>query len=1011
MAFKCPKCYSEILDDSRFCSKCGTPIHAAEEELDAFTRTLVTPSTGVSLGSLLADKYRLLEEIGHGGMGIVYKAEDMKLKRLVAIKFLPRELSSKPEARERFIQEARAAAALSHPNICTIHEVDESEDKPFIVMEYVEGENLREKIKKGPLPIEEALDITIQAADGLEKAHQRGVVHRDIKSANIMVTGSGQAKIMDFGLAKLRGGTAFTKEGATLGTVAYMSPEQARGEKVDVRTDIWSLGVVLYEMLTSELPFKGEREVSILYSIVHEEPKPLKVIRPDIPPELQQLIGRALNKNPDSRYQSAAEMVKDLRKFQEVIKVEASNILNLRSLWKRFKRPVVAVPSVIVFMALALFAFWFFNHQAKVRWAEERAIPEIVRFVEDGNSESAYNLAVRAERYAAKDPRLKSLWPSFARQVNIKTDPPGAKVYRKFYDALGKDWEYLGKTPIDSIRFPLWYSRVRFEKPGFRTVQAAVIYSSIRDKLIKLDRDGSIPDEMVRVCGGDYSLNIPGLDHLPAVRMDDYLIDKYEVSNREFKRFVNSGGYAKREYWKFPFKKNGQVLSWDEAMAEFTDKTGRTGPAGWEAGDFPSGQDNYPVTGVSWYEAAAYAEFAVKSLPTIYHWNVAADTAWLSPIIIPVSNFSDRGLAPVGQYQGMSTYGVYDMAGNAREWCTNESGERRFILGGGWNDQTYMFNDAFAQPAFDRSLTNGFRCIKYLKEQENLAALQKPIDVPHRDFISEKPVSDEVFRIYKKMYAYDKTDLKATAESKDDTEKDWIKEKVSFSAAYGGERVTAYLFLPRSGRPPYQTIIYFPGSNAIHERSSESLTGRNFDFLLKNGRAVIFPVYKSTYERGDDLDSDYPDETIFYKEHVIMWGKDLSRSIDYLETRQDIDATKLAYYGVSWGGATGAIVPAVESRINVVILNVAGLSFQRALPEVDAINYVSRVTVPVLMLNGRHDHFFPIDTSQIPMFKLLGTPPENKRQIIYDSGHIVPRNQVIKEMLEWLDRYFGPVNR
>ena len=464
MAIKCPNCHSEILDDSRFCNKCGTPIHATVEEMDAVTRTLVTPSTSVPLAGLLAGKYRLMEVIGHGGMGVVYKAEDLKLKRPVAIKFLPRELSSNPEARERFLQEARAAAALSHPNICTIHEVDESGDKPFIVMEYVEGENLREKIKKGPLPIEEAMCIAIQAAEGLEKAHQKGIVHRDVKSANLMVTASDQVKIMDFGLAKMRGGTAFTKEGTTLGTVAYMSPEQARGEKVDGRTDIWSLGVVLYEMLAGELPFQGERDVSVLYSIVHEDPKALKDKKPPVPPELQQVIGRALNKNPDSRYQSATEMVKDLRKYQEALKAEAGGVLNLRSLWKRFKRPIVAVPSVIVFIALVLLALLFFNRMNKISWAREQAVPEILRLADLQEYQAAFDLAVKAEKYISGEPILADAWPKFSRTVSIRTEPPGSSVYLKDYSAVEREWQPCGQTPIDGLRVPRGRYRIRITK-------------------------------------------------------------------------------------------------------------------------------------------------------------------------------------------------------------------------------------------------------------------------------------------------------------------------------------------------------------------------------------------------------------------------------------------------------------------------------------------------------------------------------------------------------------------
>ena len=251
-------------------------------------------------------------------------------------------------------------------------------------MEYVEGEDLRQKVRRGPLPLEEALDIAIQAAEGLEKAHQKGIVHRDIKSANIMVTESGQAKIMDFGLAKLHGGTALTKEGATIGTVAYMSPEQARGEKVDQRTDIWSLGVVLYEMLTGELPFRGERDVSLLYSIVHEPPRALKDKKPPVPAELQRVIERALDKDvriPATR--RPREMKKDIVRYREALKAEAAGLFNLRSLLKRLRRPAVAVPSAIAVIAVVAFAVWFFNRQAKIRWARYELLPKIDQLIQE----------------------------------------------------------------------------------------------------------------------------------------------------------------------------------------------------------------------------------------------------------------------------------------------------------------------------------------------------------------------------------------------------------------------------------------------------------------------------------------------------------------------------------------------------------------------------------------------------------------------------------------------------
>jgi serine/threonine protein kinase/Tfp pilus assembly protein PilF len=260
--------------------------------------------------------YKILEKLGEGGMGIVYKAEDTKLKRTVALKFLPQELTSDPESKKRFLHEAQAAAAIEHQNICNIHEIDEAEGKIFIVMNCVEGQDLKEKIDAGPLTIDEVLKIAIQAVEGLQEAHEKGTVHRDIKSANIMINEKGQVKILDFGLAKLRGQTRLTKQGIRLGTAAYMSPEQSQGEDIDHRSDIWSFGVVLYEMISGQLPFKGEYEQAVVYSIMNEDPEPLTALRPGVPPELERIVAKALTKDPQERYQSIKDMLIDLKRFR-----------------------------------------------------------------------------------------------------------------------------------------------------------------------------------------------------------------------------------------------------------------------------------------------------------------------------------------------------------------------------------------------------------------------------------------------------------------------------------------------------------------------------------------------------------------------------------------------------------------------------------------------------------------------------------------------------------------------
>jgi len=259
--------------------------------------------------------YKILEKLGEGGMGVVYKAEDLKLKRTVTLKFLPPELTRDPEAKERFVHEAQAASALQHNNICTIHEIDETDDSQMIIcMDYYTGETIKEKIEQGLLNIEEAIDIAVQVAQGLAKAHRRGIIHRDIKPANIMITDDGVVKILDFGLAKLAGQVGITKTGVRMGTVAYMSPEQARGEAVDHRTDIWSLGVVLYEMLTGQIPFKGEYEQAVVYSILNEESVSPSSIRKDTPKLFEQIVSKCLEKDPAMRYQNMQEVLEELKK-------------------------------------------------------------------------------------------------------------------------------------------------------------------------------------------------------------------------------------------------------------------------------------------------------------------------------------------------------------------------------------------------------------------------------------------------------------------------------------------------------------------------------------------------------------------------------------------------------------------------------------------------------------------------------------------------------------------------
>jgi serine/threonine protein kinase len=319
---KCPKCKTDISEDSHFCSKCGKLLKETTDLSVSQTKTIQKPP--ISSGKTIVGKYKIIEEIGRGGMGVVYKAKDTRLDRTVALKFLSSELTQDEEAKKRFVQEAKAAAALNHPNISTIYEIDEHQGQTFIAMEYIQGHSLKQRLEKGPFENDEAKDITMQVAEGLKEAHDKCIVHRDIKPANIMLTERGQAKITDFGLAKLTGGADLTKASMIMGTVAYMSPEQARGEKVDHRTDIWSLGAMLYEMLAGDRPFQKAQEQALIYAILNDNPTPISLVRSDVPTHIEKVIDKALAKKPRERYQDIHELIQELKLSISLPKTEKS---------------------------------------------------------------------------------------------------------------------------------------------------------------------------------------------------------------------------------------------------------------------------------------------------------------------------------------------------------------------------------------------------------------------------------------------------------------------------------------------------------------------------------------------------------------------------------------------------------------------------------------------------------------------------------------------------------------
>jgi tRNA A-37 threonylcarbamoyl transferase component Bud32 len=956
------------------------------------------------------DRYEIISLLGEGGMGKVYAATDTRLDRVVAIKVLSERLAGDPTYRERFEREARSAAALNHPHICTIFDVGSN----YLVMERLEGETLADMLTRGPLPVNQAIHYGVQIADALAAAHASGIVHRDLKPANVMITAAG-VKVLDFGLAKQIAridesaptatlsvvNATTTREGQIVGTAAYMSPEQVEGKPVDGRSDLFAFGALLYEVLGGRRPFSGDTTLSTLASVLKASPDPLRRVRPDVPEPVERVVMRCLEKNPAARYASAAEVRRELMRYQAAH--QSGPRLRLAAV-------IVAVGLILGIASLAILAYL---RVARVRWVEQTAVPEIGRLLAADRPFAALKLYREAER---ADRASRALVPFnealYAPALSFQTSPPGAEVYLSDYvDASLGDasWELLGVTPLKTDRIPhAGYYRMRISKPGFASIERPFdpvglsLSPSAGHVDLTLQKQERAPSDMVWVDAAVAGVSTTSGLTTPAP-VPGFWLDKHEVSNRQFKSFVDAGAYRTRTSWNEPFVEAGRTLPWEDAMSRLLDATSRAGPATWQLGTYPDDADDLPVAGVSWYEAAAYCESVQKTLPTAYHWFQAAGAGFFSTIL-QLSNFGGHGPQPVGRNRGLSQYGALDMAGNVKEWSASLVGNTRAILGGSWNEPSYMFAVLDAAEPFARRPTFGFRCARLVEEPP--ASLFEPVTLFTGDRRGDKPADDVAFRAYAALHRYDRTDLAARTESMDDSRPYFRKETVTFRAAYGNDRVVAHLYEPKNTPAPYQTVLFVPSGNNFFFRSIDILPD-SFQFLVRAGRAVLVVAVQGTLERGPSPPIVGPNQM---RDRLLQWSKDVQRSIDYLETRPEIDARKLAFYGISNSASISPTLLAPEPRFKAAVLVSGGTEAPTA-AEVDPWNYAPRVKVPVLMLNGRDDFITPVERSQLPLLHALGTAQKDKHHILFDGGHVNLqfRMDLIGDILRWLDQYLGPV--
>jgi dienelactone hydrolase len=717
-------------------------------------------------------------------------------------------------------------------------------------------------------------------------------------------------------------------------------------------------------------------------------------------------------------------------------KVDASSLHTDESAFHAALRRSAFSVAILAGIGIAAYAVFegkqYLDRQADIRRARDVMLPEIRRQLEINwrDYTQIYALALQAEAIIPSDPELSDIFDTIALRIDIDSEPPGADVYMKNYSNPEHEWAHVGITPIEDARIPVGIFRWKFEKEGYETVLAAAsswdisLSGRLTDKDLlepnnifrKLDKVGEIPAGMVRVAGAE----------TPLGKVGDFFIDRYEVTNAEFHQFVLDGGYRNREFWQHKFVNEGNTISWEDGISRFVDSTGRQGPSSWLGGTYPDGMEHHPVSGVSWYEAAAFAEYAGKSLPTGTHWGLARGE--YSPLIqypqlggfalfAPFSNFSGNGTLEVGILPGVAPYGSYDLAGNVREWCSNDTAIGKLVRGGSFGDNPYRFAELSQAPPMYRYPEYGFRTVVYPDSQNEPegAFAEVPIK-PATDLYDHEAVSDDIFEVFLRRYDYDHTDLGIQQESRDDSAELWTIERVSVNAPYGDERMIINLFLPKSTKPPWQTVIYFPGSASLFKENSNDI-GNYYEFpvflsfLVKTGRAVAYPVYKGTFERREDrlMAIHMGENSHQYSEYQTQLVKDFRRTVDYLETRPDIDADRLAFYGMSWGALMGAFIPAVETRLRTAIIMSGGL-YAGGLPEANPINYLPRIKMPFLMMVGRYDTLIDQESSARPFFDLLGTPIEDKVLKIYDTDHIPPKSEYVAEILAWLDLYLGPVD-
>ena len=725
---------------------------------------------------------------------------------------------------------------------------------------------------------------------------------------------------------------------------------------------------------------------------------------------------RGLVDDLSSRAKPASTVSRDRQRAQEQTGNTGTTEPMLRRRWRR-----VNVAAILIAVVATGAVGWWLTDKNRQAVFIAGALPKIEELARTTRYTAAFGLAREVEAGGGADALTPALREGYSREVSVQSQPVGAEIAVKPFAAEG-EWITLGRTPLDKVRVPRGPMQWRATLAGHRAASIVKFATTGQQFNFQLPANSAPDADMVSVSGGQSDpWALIGLVRVPAIKLSPFLMDRTEVSNREFARFVQVGGYREPKFWKQPFLDDDKPITFDAAMQRFRDATGRPGPATWKLGSYPDGEEDYPVRGISWHEAAAYASFAGKQLPSIHQWYWAADAGDMQHfpgVVLPLSNFDSRqrGLSQVGVSKVIGAFGTVNMAGNVREWVANRTDAGKYVaVGGSSMEPGYSYLYPVVRSGFDRSPDTGVRCMKELAENaSNDAALAVLKAAPPFDITKVRPASDAEYAVATRFFERRPAALEAKIESTDQSSPHWIRYRVSFAAGYGDERMSVLLYLPRNAKPPYQTLIQMPGLGNFYQRTWKT-DGDYFgwsvaEMLIRGGRAMVIPIWKGTYERFDGFQPGSASNSE-YRGRLVQWVSELQQMVDYLQSRPDIDGQRIGYHGISFGATWAPLFLALEPRLTTGVLLLGGIVPAARTPDISPVSYAPRVKVPVLMLNGRHDPIFPYETSQVPLFKLLGTPPDQKLHRAFAGGHswFDWYDDMVREHYDWLDKVFGPV--